>query len=95
VVEARAFGQAVEHIPAEGDGPAQGRRLLEHRLAHALELQPREVPDGRGFARGQVLVQGAPLAHLEAVPAHLADVLGRHSQVGRRHQVDDGLLEDP
>eukprot|EP00754_Rhynchopus_humris_P024033 Rhum_TRINITY_DN14861_c18_g1::Rhum_TRINITY_DN14861_c18_g1_i1::g.124369::m.124369 len=93
VVELGVGGDLLQVVPAARDGAAKVLLAAQDLVAHPLQLQPREVPDGRDVRLRQVLVDGLVAGHLEAVVHHALLVLLRHRQVRGRNQVHLHLVE--
>mmetsp|Transcript_32090 Transcript_32090/g.92086 ORF Transcript_32090/g.92086 Transcript_32090/m.92086 type:complete len:389 (-) Transcript_32090:689-1855(-) len=92
VEEPRPRRQHVDKLALERHGPAQLQRLLQDLLAHALELQPREVPDLCHLVLSKVLLDRRELPDSETEGYHPVLVHLGQGKLCRRHQVDYDLV---
>mmetsp|Transcript_35298 Transcript_35298/g.112304 ORF Transcript_35298/g.112304 Transcript_35298/m.112304 type:complete len:206 (-) Transcript_35298:660-1277(-) len=95
VEEPGALRQLLHELPLERHGLPQLHGLVQDLLAHALELQPREVPDLRDLVLGEVLLDGRKLPHHEAEVQHPVLVHLGQCELRWRHQVDFDLAVEP
>mmetsp|Transcript_91548 Transcript_91548/g.255760 ORF Transcript_91548/g.255760 Transcript_91548/m.255760 type:complete len:375 (-) Transcript_91548:534-1658(-) len=94
VEELRALGQLAHEVLLHRHRLAQLALLVEHLLAHALQLQPREVPDLRDLRLRQVLLDRCELSDDEARNLHPVLVVLRQCQLSGGDQVHlDGIVD--